>query len=364
MVDRAFLTALQVRKLAALPGPQLHTQFNRRLRALQIQADLVVWDEAHHVAAVTYGAIREQDPQAWHLGLTATPMRADGAGLGDAFDDLVVAATTRELQERGYLVECDALVPQSAESGRDFATTAELAYHEHARERATVVFAATVARGREIATNLALPLIHGGTKAEERDACLRAFAQGEVPGVVNVMVLTEGWDCARADCVILERNCGSVGMYLQIVGRVLRTNPADASKRALLVDLGKNVRTHGLPSEDREFSLGDDPIKRKDKATAPLCKLCGASRRPGAESCWRCKFVFPSAGPTKQVAHDELVQYAPAMRVAATQWTETKEVHLRGLERTCAERNYKRGWVAHRFKTRWGHWPWEMQRAS
>lgn len=325
--------------------------------------DGVLVHNCHHVAAASYVRIREQYPQAWHLGLTATPMRADGAGLGDAFDDLVVAATTRELQERGFLVECDALVPQSAQ-GRDFATTAELAYHEHARARATVVFAATVARGREIATNLALPLIHGGTKTEERDACLRAFAQGETPGIVNVMVLTEGWDCARADTVILERNCGSVGMYLQIVGRVLRANPADASKRALLVDLGKNVRTHGLPSEDREFSLGDDPIKRKDKTTAPLCKLCGASRRPGAESCWRCKFVFPVAGPTKQIARDELVQYAPAMRVAMSAWSETKEVHLRGLEQTCAERNYKRGWVAHRFRNRWGHWPWEMEKAS
>jgi len=331
-------------------------------RDLSITADLVIWDEAHHVAATSYAEIAAKYPQAWHLGLTATPMRTDGAGLSDAFDELVVAATTRELQERGFLVECDALVPSSPTD--DYVMPAELAYAQHATGRAVVVFASSVARGREIAMRLALPMVHGNTPPEEREDCLRAFAQGEVPGVVNVMVLTEGWDCARADCVILERNCSSVEMYLQIVGRILRANPADPTKRALLIDLGKNVRTHGLPSEDREFSLHGKPIKRKSKTEPPLCRMCGASKRIGAESCWKCGTEFPKPAPTPLRANGSLIAFAPAMRVASTAWTETKEVHLRGLERTCAERQYKRGWVAHRFHQRWGHWPWEMERAS
>jgi superfamily II DNA or RNA helicase len=320
-------------------------------RALQIPADLVVWDEAHHVAAGTYAALREQYPQAWHLGLTATPVRADGAGLSDAFDALVVGATVRELQERGALVGFDALVP--AQAGKGFAQRAEFAYNEYARGRAAVIFCGTVERGREVAAATALPLIHGGTKAEERDACLRAFAQGEVPGVVNVMVLTEGWDCARADCVILERNCGSVGTYLQIVGRILRANPADPKKRALLIDLGNNVLTHGLPSDDREYSLDGKPIRRTETEQAPLCAMCGATRRDGDRECWRCGVVYPQRKKpvVRNVGLVDFSTLSPEDRV------EMEAAHLRGLERTAEQRGYKAGWVAHRFHARWGRWP-------
>jgi len=329
-------------------------------RDLRIPADLVVWDEAHHVAATTYATLREQYPQAWHLGLTATPMRADGAGLADAFERLVVAATTRELQERGFLVECDALVLERS----DGIVPAEIAYYEHAKSRSCVIFASSVARGREIAERLAVPLIHGGTSNDERAMCLDAFAAGELPAIVNVNVLTEGWDCARADTVILERNCGSVGMYLQIVGRVLRADPGNPQKRALLIDLGKSVRAHGMPDEDRVFSLDGKPITRAIARAPSLCRVCGASRRIGEETCWKCGTPFPRPAPTKLVADTDLVPYAPAHRIATTAWTETKAVHLRGLERTCAERGYKRGWVAHRFRQRWGHWPWEMERGA
>lgn len=320
-------------------------------RGLQIPADLVVWDEAHHVAAGTYAALREQYPQAWHLGLTATPMRADGAGLSDAFDAIVVGATVRELQLRGALVPFDALVPASA--GKGFATTAELAYHEYARTRAAVIFCGTVERGREVAAATALPLIHGGTHAEERDACLRAFAAGEVPGVVNVAVLTEGWDCARADCVVLERNCSSVGTYLQIVGRILRANPADPSKRALLIDLGSNVTTHGLPSDERVYSLDGKPIRRTETETVPLCAMCGATRRDGDRECWRCGVVYPQR-KKPQVRNVPLVDYTT---LSPEDRREMQAAHLRLLERTAQERNYKKSWVSYRFYARWGVWP-------
>lgn len=320
-------------------------------RRVYPQADLVIIDEAHRAAAESYRALQQQYPNAWHLGLTATPMRADGAGLADAFDEIVVGATVAELQRHGVLVGLDALVPSSA--GKGFATTAELAYHEHARTRAAVIFAATVARGREIATSLALPLIHGGTKSAERDESLRAFAAGEIQGVVNVAVLTEGWDCARADCVILERNCSSVGTYLQIVGRILRANPADPRKRALLIDLGNNVTTHGLPSDERVYSLDGKAIRRVDTEPTPLCPMCGATRRMGEEQCWRCGTTYPKRKPAR-VRNVGLVDFST---LPPEDRREMEQAHLRLLERTAKERGYKPGWIAHRFHARWGRWP-------
>jgi superfamily II DNA or RNA helicase len=167
------------------------------------------------------------------------------------------------------------------------------------------------------------------------------------------MVLTEGWDCARADCVILERNCGSVGTYLQIVGRILRANPADPKKRALLIDLGNNVLTHGLPSDDREYSLDGKPIRRTETEQAPLCAMCGATRRDGDRECWRCGVVYPQRKKpvVRNVGLVDFSTLSPEDRV------EMEAAHLRGLERTAEQRGYKAGWVAHRFHARWGRWP-------
>lgn len=314
-------------------------------------ADLVVIDEAHRAAAESYRALQQQYPDAYTLGLTATPCRADGAGLADAFDTLVSATSVRELTALGVLVPFDALVP--AHAGKGFAQRAEFAYSEYARGRAAVIFCGTVERGREVAAATALPLIHGGTPAEERDECLRAFAQGEMPGIVNVAVLTEGWDCARADCVVLERNCSSVGTYLQIVGRILRANPADASKRALLIDLGNNVLTHGLPSDEREYSLDGKPIRRTDVEQSPLCAMCGATRRQGDAECWRCSAAYPKRKAVA-VRDVRLVDYST---ISPEDRREMEAAHLAGLERTAEQRGYKAGWVAHRFHARWGRWP-------
>ena len=76
-------------------------------------ADLIVWDEAHHCAAETYRDIRAQYPTAWHLGLTATPERSDGAPLGDAFEALVAPITVAELVSAGHLAPIDVVAPSA-----------------------------------------------------------------------------------------------------------------------------------------------------------------------------------------------------------------------------------------------------------
>ncbi len=101
-----------------------------------------------------------------------------------------------------------------------------------------------------------------------------AHARGAV--LVNCMVLTEGWDSPETSCCILARGCGSVGTYLQIVGRVLR--PAPGKTGALLIDLtGRSFYDHGPPDADRLYSLTGKGIRKKDEAEdfGKPCPVCG-----------------------------------------------------------------------------------------
>lgn len=316
-------------------------------------ADLVVWDEAHHTAADSYRTIASQYPNAWHLGLTATPERADGAGLRDAFDDLVVGATMRELTEAGLLAPCDVLAPAGRQDG--LAEDAAAAWQRLAGGRPTVAFCRTVAESLRLAVAIEemgarARHIDGSTAARERAEALAAFAAGRVDVLTNVFVLTEGWDCPRAKVCLLARGCGSEGTFLQMVGRVLR--PDESGSRALVIDLAGVVNEHGLPDEPREFSL--DGIRRKPREQRPWiaqCRACGltvegAKRGP---SCPRCGGEWPPAPETK-VKRAEIVAAAPVPRVEK----QSEFMRLRGI----AERNgYKPGWVGVRFKERFGHWP-------
>lgn len=320
--------------------------------------DFVVTDEAHHAAASTYRALYETARPQWHLGITATPMRADGAGLGDAFERMVVGATVAELTPE-YLAPCDAIVAPSSQRG-SIAMDEHQAVERYCGEQPTLVFVQTVERARALAERTPdAAAIYGDMRDEDRTRALDAFRVGAIRTLYNVFVLTEGTDLPMASRVVLGRTFGHAGTYLQAVGRVLRTDPANPSKRALIVDLGDNVRTHGMPADEREFSLGDEPIRAK--ATAPrLCPTCGAVRRSAsgsasgsaeATACWRCETPYP-APKAVTVRADALVAFD-----GDTSYSATKQDYFDRMFVQSAAKGYAPGWAAHRFRARFGHWP-------
>ncbi len=313
-------------------------------------ADLIVWDEAHHCAADTYREIAAQYPDAWHLGLTATPERADGAGLRDAFDQLVVGATVRELQEQGYLAECDVIAPAARMDALAMEPTA--AWEKYAEGRPTVVFHRTVEESLRFARGLGSACAHidGSMLRAHRDAQLERFASDRVQVLSNVYVLTEGWDAPRAKVCILARGCGSAATYLQMVGRVLRRN---GDERALVVDLAGCTHDHGLPDEDRTFTL--DGIGRKPKSDREWISQClacgfvtrGVSRGP---ACRKCGTAWPIVEPMRVEAAE-----MTAVRSVVPRWKRDEE--LERLMRIARERGYKPGWASVRFKEQFGFWP-------
>ncbi len=317
-------------------------------------ADLIVWDEAHHCAAETYRDIRAQYPSAWHLGLTATPERSDGAPLGDAFESLVAPITVGELVAAGHLAPIDVVAPPTRLQSAIGATPAD-AWREHGGGRPAVIFTGTIAESRECVASLGERAAHidGGTPRRERDEILRRFEAGELDVLSNCAVLTEGWDSARAEVCVLARGCGSLPVYLQTIGRVRRTG-GNAAKRCLLIDLAGAAHEHGMPDEDREWSLdeGQEQRRKSDREALSTCLHCGAVARYASRGpqCRKCSAPWPEAERVE-------VQRQPLAAVVVSATRREREDELARLERIARARGYKPGWVGVRFKEKFGYWP-------
>lgn len=252
-----------------------------RAREQAPEATLVVFDEARHHVASDWGVLARSYGGAIRIGLDATPQRADGVGLGDLFDSIVVAATIRELTEAGHLVACEVVGPPSPLRAGQIARSPVDAYREHAQGRQTVVFAAHLKAAAHHAcefreAGIACAVISGDMQPFARAKALADFEAGRLTVVITVGVLVEGWDSPRTSCAILARGCGSASAFLQMVGRILR--PAPGKRDALLLDLRGVTHVHGRPDEDREYSLDGTGIRRKDDdaGVGRLCSVCGS----------------------------------------------------------------------------------------
>jgi DNA repair protein RadD len=321
-------------------------------------ADLLVWDEAHHAVSASQLAIRDVYRHAHHLGLSATPQRSDGRAMGDAFDALVVAASVRQLQADGFLVPVDFLAPDKETDTRTIAHDPVSAYlgteitvdglTYRTRDRRAVVYAATVKQAEEFtrafnAAGVAAACVEGKTAKDERAWVLREVSTGGLRVVVNCQVLTEGWDAPALEVCILARRVGASGLYLQMVGRVLRTTPG--KRRALVLDLGGSVHRHGRPEADREYTLDGKGIYLAGKRE-PLGVCAGCGLEVQVWPCTRCGYEPPS--------RDVEIEERPLALITENPTPQLEEKHLARLIRRAAERGYKPGWVAHQYKSLFG----------
>lgn len=318
-------------------------------------AALVVLDEAHHYVAATWGTVARSYPEALTIGLTATPQRGDGTALGDLFEALVVGATVAELQRARVLCPVDVIAPPRALDG--LAMPVVEAVTRYGAGRPTVVYAATVEDAREIAEALGprAAVIDGSMRPVDRAGTLAAWEAGVLDVLVNVYVLTEGWDSPRlnaCDCtIVVARGCGSWAMWRQIVGRGLRV-AAGVSKRCTVVDLRGAVHAHGLPDEDVALSLDGDAVRRRPEAAeavarCPACWWVGAP--PPGRVCPSCGATIPTVVQRQRLTPEVLE------RIAATATAESKARYYVQLRDTARARGYRPGWVAARFRAKYGH---------
>lgn|SRR5512139_1527488 len=259
------------------------------------QADLVIPDECHHLVSDKWSQLAGAYPSARWLGLTATPQRSDGRPLGDVFDDMVVAASVRELTDLGYLVPCRVFAPPDALDTAQLALDPVGAYQQHGAGQRAIVFCVTVEHARQVAADfnaagIVSDLVVGTSPAQQRADTLTRFASGEIRALVNVNVLTEGFDDPPVAVCILARKPQHAGTFLQMAGRVLR--PAPGKTQATLIDLCGSVHEHGVPALDREYSLDGKAITGAKRDAIRQCPTCGAVFL-AAPTCPECGAELP-----------------------------------------------------------------------
>lgn len=291
------------------------------------EPDLLIIDEAHRAAAKTYQTIIERWPNARVIGLTATPQRTDGKPLDVMFDTLVLGPTIRELMDAGYLCDYEIYAPpigidvstvkrkmgdfdskelEAVVDKKSITGDAVAHYKTHARGKRCVVMCVSIKHAEHVAeqyqaAGVSSGVIEGTMTGHARDKMLADFAAGRMMVICNVQLLVEGVDIPAIEVVQWLRPTQSLVVWMQGNGRGLR--PADNKTGLIIFDHVGNCLRHGLPDDDREWSLeGKEKGKKKASADEVKIKQCGscyAVFRPGPQTCPHCG--APVAGQQREL---------------------------------------------------------------
>jgi DNA repair protein RadD len=362
------------------------TLWARRKRLALPKVDLLILDEAHLWLAETRSKLVSEFPDAKVVGLTATPARGDGRGLGAMFDSLVMTTGVRALTEQGYLVPARYFAPSKPDlegiklnRDGDYVEKQLAARVDQpklvgdivdnwmriAPGKSTAVFCTTRSHSRHVRDEflrhgIRAEHLDGETDLEERKAILDRVRSGETTVLCNVFVATYGLDVPRLECAVLARPTKNITLYLQIVGRVLR--PAPGKTEAIVIDHAGAVEEHGFADDDVPWSLDDkESVKerkeriKKEKAepreiTCPKCKTVFKGRR----DCPSCGHLLIPQGKPVPVHQADLQEVRKTNR--DTDW-ETKVEFMRGLRAYAAQKGFKEGWAAHAYRARFGVYP-------
>ena len=256
----------------------------------------IVIDEAHHAAAPTYRRILDYFDAEFVLGVTATPQRSDKTRLTDVFDEIVYYKTIQDLIKDkwlcplvGYRIKTDTDISGVATNDGDYIAsqledvidnptrnaTIVAAYNNLVPQSKAIVFCAGVQHAKNVAlsfrqSQVSTEVILGDTDVDEREKILLRFASGETKVLVNVGVLTEGFDEPTVETIILARPTRSTLLYTQIVGRGTRLHESKNHCTILdIADTTKGKKPIGLPSLlglPPDFDLqGQDLVEVADK---------------------------------------------------------------------------------------------------
>lgn len=292
--------------------------------------DLIAFDECHHVAAGTWAKVAEHCNDAYHIGLSATPIRLDGAGLANYFDAMVCGPSTKWLIQEGFLAKYRLFAPPMVDTSGlrkrmgEFVTSESSAlitpkivgdaishYRKHCDGARAIVFAVSVKKSKETAAlfneaGISALHIDGTTHNDLRDAMMADFAAGKVQVICNVDLFGEGYDCPALEAVIDTAPTASMAKYRQRVGRMLRPSPG--KEYGIYLDCVGNSHLHGLPDDDIQWQLTTGrPERKKNEMPAPrVCSNCFGASRAGSRVCRICGQAFPVDSRSVEQVEGEL----------------------------------------------------------
>lgn len=345
---------------------------------------LVIIDEAHHTVAGTWQKVIAAFPRAKLLGVTATPARMDGRGLGahcgGYFDDLIVGPSVQDLIDGGFLcrprvfasprhLNLDDVRVRGGDFAADDATRVMSAreivgdavdhYRRICAGQPAIAFCCSIAHAQTVAAQFN----HAGFRARridgtmddtERQAIVASLGNGDLDVMVSVDLVSEGFDVPAVVAAILLRPTQSEGLYLQQVGRALRPAPGKAC--AYVLDHAGNVARHGLPQDPREWTL-DGRRRREEPPALQQCPSCFAMLPRSTRQCPECdcdlSVAAAGGGGTRDAidqSDGELIELTPDMireyrrqRLQEQGAAQSRE----DLLRLARQRGYSARWVDH-----------------
>jgi len=358
------------------PGAQVQVASIQTLaRRDKPPAGLIVVDEAHHCAADSYQNVLAEYPDARLLGLTATPFRLDGRGLGDLFGELVIAAWPDELCDSGVLhkprvwaskapdlrgvrvVAGDYSLGALAERSNTAELNADIVetWKKRAAGMRTVAFAVDIDHSLAITKaflDAGVPAEHldGSTARSERDAVLDRLRRGQTRVVCNCMVLTEGWDLPALECAVIARPTASLNLHLQMIGRVMRA--CDGKDGAVVLDHAGNHHVHGLVTRRLNYTLSDEKVGFSEPLGLRRCGNCGLLFATAEPRCPECGWV-PAPAKGRQRRRPPIHGRGELAEFDDTSFEYRRQVWIQ-IEGQRMASGYKPGWSFYRFKDRFG----------
>ena len=292
----------------------------RRMKAMK-PFDLIIGDEAHHFTPdSSWGKVVAGFPSARVLGVTATPERLDGKGMGQMFDDMVMGPTVAELTAQGFLSDAVVYAPSAPDLGSvgtrmgDYVSkhledamdkpiitgSAVKHYGKYADGKKAIAFCVSVKHAKDVAEDFrnagyAASHIDGGMDDTERDSVLKAFEEDRVQILTSCDLVSEGFDLPSVEVAILLRPTKSLGLFLQQCGRAIRPHPD--KERTIILDHAGNTARHGFIDDERDWSLADGfvanrGINGEKVVSVRTCTACFAVHKP-TPTCPMCGHVYP-----------------------------------------------------------------------
>lgn len=341
--------------------------------------DLLVVDEAHHCVSESYVRISTAYESSRFLGVTATPERLDGRGLGERFSSLVKGPTVEWLISQGFLAQPIYYAPRHSidtsglrKVAGDYSKSESAAlvdkpsitgdiiehYQRLASGRTGIVFCVNLGHAENVAAafraaGIRAARIDGKLSDEDRAERVADLSSGALQVLTSCEIVSEGFDLPAVGAAVLARPTASLALHLQQIGRSLRPAPGKAD--AIILDHVGNCLRHGLAEEPREWSLEGRSASRRTKEAVletRQCEKCYAIF--WGLKCPQCGTERASKVREIEEREGELARL-DAAAIAAARDKRRAEGRAQSLEDLLAlekARGYKHGWAFHRWKAR------------
>ena len=337
--------------------------------------DFIIADECHHATANTWRKIIEYFPNAKVLGVTATPERLGGHGLGDVFESLVIGPTVKELIEWGNLSNYQYYAPPAkfnadevrVKFGEYVKSDLEVQmdqnavigdiidnYENLANGMRAVCYCVSIAHSEHVAKSFSeagINAMHidGETPSNLREQAIKDFRDDKIKILCNVDLISEGFDVPAMEAVILARPTQSLTLHIQQAMRAMRPDKNNPNKKAIIIDHVGNVFKHGLPDEDREWTLSSKKKNPSKVRTISLrqCPKCFSAHYP-ASICPYCNHIYQVSAREEMPKEEKgvLLKIEELERKQKRQEV-GKARTIEQLENIAIKRGYSMRWVSH-----------------